>query len=62
MNYIDTINGYSIYECGRKICVEKGYCYPTYAAFLNPEDNLKLGYEECSMETFDELAEWCEQN
>lgn len=62
MNYIDTINGYAIYEFSKRTCATHGYCYPTYGAFLNPEDNLSPGYEECSLETFEELAEWCEKN
>lgn len=62
MNYVDTINDYAIYEFSKKVCKENGYCYPTFGAFLNPEGNPIAGHEECSMETFEELARWCEKN
>ena len=62
MNYIDTINGYAIYEASQSMCKKHGYCYPSFFAFLNPEDNVIPGHEECSLETFEDLAEWCEKN
>ena len=62
MDYIDTINGYAIYKFSKSACILNGYCYPTYGAFLNTESGIRPGYEECSMETFEELAEWCEKN
>lgn len=61
MNYIDSINGYDIYEATKRECNLNGYEYPTFAGFLN-SDNCRLGREECSMGTFDELAEWCKKN
>ena len=61
MNYIDTINGYEIYEYSKGLCCRYGLSYPCYGAYLPESDHIP-DYEECSMETFEELAEWCEKN
>ena len=62
MDYIDTINDYEIFEASKKECAASGYCYPTFAAFLKTDDGVEFGHEECSLESFDELANWCEKN
>ena len=62
MYYIDSINGYEVYEFTRSECREAGYEYPTFAAFLNPDRVPRLGREECSMELYHDLAIWCENN
>ena len=42
INYIDTINDYKVFEASKKECVASGYCYPTFAAFINTEHGAKL--------------------
>ena len=60
MNYIDSFNGYDVYEATRGECAAAGYAFPTFAAFLG--EDIKLGREECSMEDLDDLFHWCMRN
>ena len=61
MDFIDTINGYDLYKYSPFTCSTRGCPYPTYACFMEgtrPDTH----NEECSCDTFEELAEWCENN
>ena len=61
MFFIDTINGYDIYEASKAFCLKWGYAYPCYLAYpdrARPEAN----HEECSMDNLNELMDWCENN
>jgi regulatory protein YycI of two-component signal transduction system YycFG len=62
MNYIDTINGYDIYELTMGTCLREQIPYPCFMCYGEHESDRIVGYEECSMDTFEELAEWCENN
>ncbi len=62
MNYIDTINGYRIYEYTKETCKKYGVEFPTVGAFLCDDEIPNPINVECEMETFEELAEWCENN
>ena len=62
MEYICTINGYDIYELSMGTCLREGIPYPCFACYEETESDRIVGYETCSMDTFDELAEWCERN
>lgn len=62
MEFICTINGYDIYELSMGTCLREGIPYPCFACFGENESDRIVGYEECSMETLEDLAEWCEKN
>ena len=61
MNFIDSFNGYDVYEYSKKTCIEYGLSYPCYGAFSEGSDRTPE-YEECSMESIEALIEWCEKN